>query len=459
MPESDGFEVPLGELAPNPLNLRGADLGPGSKRAELVASLRERGVIQALVVADVKPFLEEYPEYKGAFAPEVKYVLLTGHRRLDAAPDAGLTTLKIDVQNRHIPDLTGVFLDENQVRNDLTVFQEAEGFRRLREPRGDKPGLSYEKIAEKRGVSKSHVIKRVQLLDLDDEARALVLDGRLGIDTAVTLLSALGGPQLVVEAARLLEESAASKPRGQRLSPRDAAQQALLNADVPDDPSSDSPPAEDGSGASSSVLAEPADAGTASPGEGGGRSGGGGEPDGVASSGSEGASAGAGPAEVPQPRASATKPVRNGSPAPTEDGPSPAEVSKAAAVRANICLRLVRNFSCAPDPSMVRIAVSAISNAADNAVTRAHAWLVKAEVADASGKTPGEFRAAVLAAGHAEELMRFAFALSLAAPELRAADKRRRGDRTTIEHVKFLAANGYEPMAWELGAATPAAAP
>lgn len=393
VPKGPGTPVPIDEIAPNPRNLRGSDLGTDEEREEMVVSLRTVGLIQALVVGEIGEFLKLYPQYEEHFTPDVRYVVITGHRRLDAAQVAGMEELRVDVQNNLLPVLDEVFLDENDKRRNLTPFQEGEGYRRLRE----EMGYSYQEIADRRGRSKSHIVKRIKLLTLDDAARRLILDKVMGVDTAVNLLNALDdAPSLVVPAFEVMQDKG--------LNAKEAAQHLILVRS-----GKAAEPAE--------VLPEP-------------------------------------PAPVP-----AQRPSPNGSPVLTEpsgaknrdaDDTDPDRI-RAAAERDRHCRYLIAEYAPAdPDPHTIRIAATTLAQASKPTLQLAHRWMSGTDAPGVESLDAASFTVSVSAQGDATLLLRLAYAVALADVELRAADRRRKWDARTVAHVRHLVeAAGYRPTPWE----------
>ena len=162
--------VPVEFLRPSPRNPRRqfaeADL------AELVASVRTRGVIQPILVRPL-------PGLSSA------YEIVAGERRWRAAQGAGLHEVPVIVVE--VDDRTSLeyAIIENVQRTDLNAIEEARGYRRLM----DEFGYSYAQLAETLGRSRSHLNNLVRLLDLPPEVQALVVEGRISAGHARALLS------------------------------------------------------------------------------------------------------------------------------------------------------------------------------------------------------------------------------------------------------------------------------
>lgn len=145
-------------LSPHPNNPR-KNLGDLS---ELTESIKTRGILQNLTVV---PWADAHfgegitaEEYEGL------YTVVIGHRRLEAAKLAGLTELPCVISDMDEKTQIATMLLENIQRNDLTVYEQAQGFQMMLDL-----GESISGIAEQTGFSESTVRRRVSLLELDPE--------------------------------------------------------------------------------------------------------------------------------------------------------------------------------------------------------------------------------------------------------------------------------------------------
>lgn len=142
--------MPIEYLVPHPQNPR-KDLGD---LEELTASIKENGIYQNLTVI---PINEEAPD------EEPKYMVVIGHRRLEAAKRAGLKEVPCAI----VRDLSEtrqlqIMLLENMQRSDLTVYEQAQGFQQLLDF-----GMDIEDISQQSGFSKSTIRRRLEIAKLD----------------------------------------------------------------------------------------------------------------------------------------------------------------------------------------------------------------------------------------------------------------------------------------------------
>lgn len=136
--------IPIDALKPHPDNPR-KDVGDV---AELAESIKANGIFQNLTVI---------PDGDS-------YMVVIGHRRLAAAKLAGLKELPCMVVEMDKKEQISTMLLENMQRNDLTVYEQAQGFQMMLDL-----GETESDIAEKTGFSKTTVRHRLKLLELDPE--------------------------------------------------------------------------------------------------------------------------------------------------------------------------------------------------------------------------------------------------------------------------------------------------
>lgn len=147
--------IPVEKIHPHQDNPR-KDLGD---LTELAESIKAKGVLQNLTVV---PFVSKTnPKFNGAGL----YTVIIGHRRLAAAKLAGVDELPCIVTEMSEQDQVATMLLENIQRSDLTVYEQAQGFRQL----SMDFGMSAASIAEKTGFSQSTVRRRLKIADLNQD--------------------------------------------------------------------------------------------------------------------------------------------------------------------------------------------------------------------------------------------------------------------------------------------------
>lgn len=131
------------------------DLGDLS---ELSESIRKKGVLQNLTV--IPGHWDEKLEWH-----EEGYTLIIGHRRCAAAKLAGVKELPCRiVDDMSKKDQVSTMLEENMQRNDLTIWEQANGFQMMLDL-----GETEESIAEKTGFSKTTVRHRLNIAKLNQK--------------------------------------------------------------------------------------------------------------------------------------------------------------------------------------------------------------------------------------------------------------------------------------------------
>jgi len=167
------LDVPVNAIAPNPKQPR---TNFDEEAIESLAlSIREVGILQPIVVRKA-----------GA-----GYELIAGERRLRAAKRAGLATVPVVVRDTGDTDTLREALIENIHREDLGPIELAEAFRQLLE----ELGLKQEELAERIGLSRSHIANTIRLLQLPLDVQQLLTDGRIQAGHARALLQ-LGDAEL-----------------------------------------------------------------------------------------------------------------------------------------------------------------------------------------------------------------------------------------------------------------------
>jgi ParB family transcriptional regulator, chromosome partitioning protein len=150
-------EIPVEAIVPNPWQPRQA-MSEESLR-ELAASIREHGLIQPLIITRA-PTDDDHPA--------VRYRLIAGERRWQAAQMAGLTVVPAIIKDVTPQEMLELALVENLQRADLNPLEEASAYRQLI----TEFGLTQEQVAERVGKSRAAVANAVRLLRLPDVVKA-----------------------------------------------------------------------------------------------------------------------------------------------------------------------------------------------------------------------------------------------------------------------------------------------
>ena len=170
--------VPLAFLKPNPRNPR--RMFAETELDELATSIRERGIIQPIVVRTLRG------------APD-SFEIIAGERRWRAAQRAGLHDVPIIVHEASDSESLELAIIENVQRADLNPLEEAMGYQAL----ADQYKYSQDEIAKTVGKSRSHVANTLRLLKLPASIKHYIDSGKL---TAGHARALIGMPEAKAEA-------------------------------------------------------------------------------------------------------------------------------------------------------------------------------------------------------------------------------------------------------------------
>jgi ParB family chromosome partitioning protein len=172
--------LPTGSLRPNARNPRRAF--SNAELEELVASLRERGIIQPIIARPVRGAAEAYE-------------IIAGERRWRAAQRAGLHEVPVVIIEATDAESLQIAIIENVQRADLNPLEEADGYRALMEEFGN----SQDEIAKTVGKSRSHVANTLRLLKLPETVKGYIHAGKLSAGHARMLIGQPNAEELAEE--------------------------------------------------------------------------------------------------------------------------------------------------------------------------------------------------------------------------------------------------------------------
>ncbi len=219
-PESgpDGVQdIAVASIVPNPAQPRRHF--DAEMLAELAASLTAHGMLEPVLVRPRSG----------------RYELVVGERRWRAAQEAGMTSVPALVRELDDRQALEIALIENVQREDLNALEEAEAYSRL----ANEFGLTQDEIATRVGKQRSTVANRLRLLELEQEIKENVQNGKLSAGHARALLAIPAGEarlhlarrcistglsvRQVEEAVRTRGGSGASKKRAKVVAPPEKA--------------------------------------------------------------------------------------------------------------------------------------------------------------------------------------------------------------------------------------------
>ncbi len=138
---------------------------------ELTISIKERGVIQPIIVRNSQDHSD-------------KYEIIAGERRWLAAQNAGLHEVPVVITEADDLKSLEFAIVENVQRHDLNSIEEANGYQKLI----DQFGYDQEKVAKFIGKSRSHISNCLRLLTLPKEVITLIENGSLSQGHAKVLV-------------------------------------------------------------------------------------------------------------------------------------------------------------------------------------------------------------------------------------------------------------------------------
>ncbi len=168
-PRRPDMKVPIEKLHANPNQPRRTF--SRDQLDELAASVKEKGIIQPLIVREIA---------------EGDFEIVAGERRWRAAQMAQLHDIPVIVRDFDDTEVLEVAIIENIQRADLNAVEEAAGYKQLM----DRFGHTQEKLAEALGKSRSHIANLLRLLSLPMDVQQLVVEGKLSAGHARALITA-----------------------------------------------------------------------------------------------------------------------------------------------------------------------------------------------------------------------------------------------------------------------------
>jgi len=170
--------APVENLRPNPRNPR--RLFTDNELDELAGSIRERGIIQPIVVRALQGDTFE---------------IIAGERRWRAAQRAGLHDVPIAVVEANDAQALEYAIIENVQRADLNPIEEATGYLALM----DDFNRTQDDVAQIVGKSRPHVANTIRLLKLSEPVKQLVRSGKISAGHARLLIGQPNAEQIAHE--------------------------------------------------------------------------------------------------------------------------------------------------------------------------------------------------------------------------------------------------------------------
>ena len=178
-------EVDIASISPNPRQPR-THFDPAALD-ELIASIKEIGILQPPVVRQVKP---------GA------YELIMGERRLRAAKAAGLKTIPVIIRQTPDNELLREALIENIHRSQLNALEEAAAYSQLLTDFN----CTHDELAIKLGRSRPLISNTIRLMNLPTSVQQKLITGQITAGHARALLGLVNASAIEKLATRITAE-------------------------------------------------------------------------------------------------------------------------------------------------------------------------------------------------------------------------------------------------------------
>ena len=207
--------IPIEEVFPNPDQPRRTFVQ--AQLDELADSIREKGIIQPLIVRPI--------DGKG-------YEIVAGERRWRAAQIAQIHEVPALVREYTDTETLEIAIIENIQRADLNPVEEALGYRQLM----DRFGHTQEKLAEALSKSRSHIANLMRLLQLPEEVQDYVRQGKLSAGHARALITTSDpvglAKKVIKKGLSVRETERLAKDDGSKSTPPTAAPKVEKDADT-----------------------------------------------------------------------------------------------------------------------------------------------------------------------------------------------------------------------------------
>jgi ParB family chromosome partitioning protein len=183
-----GSMIPLDFIEPNAEQPR-TSLG---NIEELAASIREKGVLEPILVRSIGPN---------------RYQIISGERRFRAATLADLDeipAIELDVDDKETLEIA---LIENIQRKDLTPFEESEALLILQQ----KFGYTHERISQVIGKSRTTVTETLLLNEIPDRIRAMCREAGIANKSVLVQIARAGSEAAMEEVVRRVAAGEATR--------------------------------------------------------------------------------------------------------------------------------------------------------------------------------------------------------------------------------------------------------
>lgn len=189
-------EIELGKISIWKLNPR--KIFNEESLQDLAQSIREHGIVQPIVVRPVSDNNSGGSDnnIEDIDNKDAEYVIVAGERRYRAALNAGLKTVPAIIKEITREQALEIATIENLQREDISAIEEAQAYRTYL----DATKVTQTELAQKLGVSQSHIANRLRLLKLPDEVQDQIISGEITATEGRELATVADIPEVVEEA-------------------------------------------------------------------------------------------------------------------------------------------------------------------------------------------------------------------------------------------------------------------
>lgn len=154
--------LPVDLIKPNPLQPRTSF----NKELlnELASSIKDKGILQPIVVRKAK-------------GKEKYWEIIAGERRWRAAQIAGLHEIPVHIKNVNDEEVAIVALIENIQRENLSVIDEAKGYKRVMQ----NFSITHEELSATMHRSRAYISNFIRLLSLPNDVQKLLVEKKLNV--------------------------------------------------------------------------------------------------------------------------------------------------------------------------------------------------------------------------------------------------------------------------------------
>ncbi len=179
------IEIPLDKIKPNPYQPR--YVFDEAELNDLAASIREHGVIQPIIVKEVKDY----------------YIIIAGERRYRASVMLNMPTIPAIVRQYEKSKMIELALIENLQRENLSPIEEAKAYNQIMR----ELDLTQKEVATRVGKTRSYVTNMLGLLNLPEEVMKLVDSKQISMGHARALSKLLDKDKIKSIAKKIVDEN------------------------------------------------------------------------------------------------------------------------------------------------------------------------------------------------------------------------------------------------------------